>query len=196
MLSSLKNLALGAGLLALALAAANAAPATYKIDPNHTYPSFEADHMGGLSTWRGKFNRSSGSIVLDAAASTGSVEVIVDTASIDFGHDELNAHAKGADLFDVEKYPTAVFKGTLRNFKDGKPGEAVGTLTLHGVTRPLNLAIDAFLCKPHPVDQKEVCGADATAQFNRDEFGLDYGKAYGFRMPVKLRIQVEAIRED
>lgn len=90
-------------LVLVAAGASLAAPVKYDIDPGHTYPSFEADHMGGLSTFRGKFNTTSGTIVLDRAAETGSIEVNVDTGSIDFGHDELNAHAKSADMFDVAK---------------------------------------------------------------------------------------------
>lgn len=186
----------GAGLLALGLTAASADPVTYNIDPDHTYPSFEADHMGGLSTWRGKFNKSSGTIVLDVAAKTGTVEIVIDTASIDFGHDKMNEHAMSADMFDVEKHPTAVYKGKLTDFDGGKPGKVVGTLTLKGVTKPLTLEIDEFLCKQHPVAKKEVCGADASAEFKRDDFGVDYGKAYGFNQEVELEIQVEALRAD
>src|SRR5687768_1623387 len=84
---------------------AGAAPEKYNIDSGHTYPSFEADHNGGMSLWRGKFNKTSGSIVLDTAAKTGTVEVTIDMASIDFGHDRMNAHAISADMFDVAKYP-------------------------------------------------------------------------------------------
>ncbi|PMQ06631.1 hypothetical protein DyAD56_03985 [Dyella sp. AD56] len=53
-------------LLLLAAGTAHAAAATYVIDPAHTYPSFEADHFGGLSTWRGKFDRTSGKVALAA----------------------------------------------------------------------------------------------------------------------------------
>ena len=73
--------------------AANAAPVTYEIDPAHTYPSFEADHMGGLSVWRGKFDKTSGKILLDKAAKSGTVEVTVDTASVDYGLDKMNEKA-------------------------------------------------------------------------------------------------------
>lgn len=171
-----------------------AAPVTYDIDPNHTYPSFEADHMGGLSTLRGKVNKSSGKIVLDREAATGTVEVTMDMASIDFGHDKLNEHARSAELLDVAKFPTAVFKGTFSKFEGGEPKEVTGTLTLHGVTKPVTLEIDDFLCKNNPMTKKEVCGADAEASINRADFGVDYGKAYGFKMEVELQIQVEAVR--
>jgi polyisoprenoid-binding protein YceI len=184
------------GLLGLGLTAASAAPVTYDIDPDHTYPSFEADHMGGLSTWRGKFNRSSGTIVLDSAAKTGTVEVTIDMASVDFGHEKMNEHALSAEIFDVARYPTAVFKGVLTDFDDGKPGKAVGTLTLRGVTRPLTLDIDEFLCKQNPMTKRYVCGADAEAEFRRSDFGVDYGVAFGFKQEVELQIQVEAIRAE
>lgn len=191
-----KKAAIGGSLFALWLAVGSAEPVTYQIDPTHTHPSFEADHMGGLSTWRGKFNQASGTIVMDKAARTGTVEVTIDVGSIDFGNDKLNEHARSADMFDVAKYPTAVYKGELRDFEDGKPGKVVGTLTLHGVTRPLTLEIDEFLCKPHPVSKKEVCGADASAEFKRSDFGVSYGQAYGFKQEVELQIQVEAVRAD
>ena len=67
-----------AALLALPAAAVIAAPTTYQIEPTHTYPSFEADHMGGLSVWRGKFNKTSGSVTFDKAAQQGSVDITVD----------------------------------------------------------------------------------------------------------------------
>jgi polyisoprenoid-binding protein YceI len=181
--------------LACAATAALAAPVTYQIDPSHTYPSFEADHMWGLSVWRGKFTKSSGTIVLDQVASTGTVLVTIDTSSIDFGHDKLNEHAQSPDLFDVAKYPTAIFKGTLAKFQNGAPTEVDGEFTLHGVTKPLTLHIDQFLCKPNPMTHKEVCGADATATFNRADYGISFGQNFGFKMLVKLAIQVEAVRE-
>jgi polyisoprenoid-binding protein YceI len=187
---------------ALALAAtgvtglAIAAPVKYTVDPNHTYPSFKADHMGGLSVWRGKFNATSGTIALDKEAQTGTIDIKIDTASIDFGNDKLNKHASGAEMFDTEKFRVATYAGKLTNFKNGAPTEVDGTLTLHGVSKPVKLKIDKFLCKPHPMTKKEVCGADATGTLNRDDFGVSYGKAYGFNMDTTLEIQVEAGKAD
>jgi polyisoprenoid-binding protein YceI len=176
-------------------AAAQAAPVTYIIDPDHTYPSFEADHMG-ISVWRGKLNRSSGKVVLDKAAGQGTVEVAIDLASIDFGLDALNAWATGPEFFDVAKYPRATYKGKLGGFTNGAPSQVTGELTLHGVTRPVNLKINSFRCVPHPLLKRDFCGADALASFNRDDFGLDAGKPYGFKMEVLLRIQVEALQAE
>lgn len=179
---------------ACASALVSAAPVTYEIDPDHTYPSFETDHMGGLSRWRGKFNQSSGTVVVDREAGTGTLEVRIDTASIDFGHDKMNEHARSADMFDVAKHPVAVYKGTLTKFENGEPKEVEGMLTIKGVTKPVVLQIGRFLCKKHPMHGKEVCGADASGIIDRAEFGVDYGKNFGFDMKTELEIQVEAVR--
>jgi polyisoprenoid-binding protein YceI len=175
--------------------AATAAPVTYTLDPGHTYPSFEADHFDGLSVWRGKFNHTTGTVTLDRAAGTGSVDVTVDMASADFGNDALNVKAREPDLFDVAKHPHATYTGKLAGFVDGAPTRVDGTLTLRGVTRPLVLTLDSFKCIPDPMVKRERCGADALATFKRDDFGMDAGKDYGFRMDVTLRIQVEALAE-
>ena len=180
----------------LAAGLANAAPATYQIDPMHTYPSFSADHLAGLSVWRGKFNRSSGTITLDRTAATGEVDVQIDVASADFGLDAMNEKAIGPELFDTAKYPTAHYKGKLVDFKDGAPTRISGELTLHGVTRPVDLQLRSFKCMPHPLNKRELCGADAVAKIQRDEFGMDAGKAYGFDMGVELQIQVEALKNE
>lgn len=177
---------------ALAAGIATAAPVTYKIDPGHTYPSFAVDHMGGVSKWRGKFNTTSGTVVLDKEAQSGSVDIQIDTASIDFGHEKMNAHTMSPDMLDVQKFPTATYTGKLAKFKDGKPTEVEGSLTLHGVTKPVNLKINSFLCKPNPRTKQEVCGADASGKFSREDFGISYGKNFGFNMDVELQIQIEA----
>ena len=172
-----------------------AAESTYRIDPDHTYPSFEADHLGGLSVWRGKFNRSSGRIVMDRAAGTGTVEVEVDVASVDFGNDTMNDAARGAMLFHAARHPRATYRGRLVEFSGGKPAAVQGTLTLRGVERPLRLDIVSFRCMPHPLHKRELCGADARGTFARDAFDMTAGREYGFDMEVALRIQVEAVAE-
>src|SRR2546429_5671723 len=146
-----------------------------------------------MSVWRGKFDKTSGTIVLDKQKGTGTVDITVDTSSIDFGMPKLNEHARSAEMFDVEKYPTATYKGTLAGFKNGVPTEVDGQFTLHGVTHPLKLTINQFKCMTYPMDKKEHCGADASASFNRADYGLKFADTYGFKMDVKLAIQVEAV---
>ena len=181
------------GLLAIA-GSALAAPVTYNIDSSHTFPAFEADHMGGLSVWRGKFNSSAGKVVLDLAAKSGEVDVTVKTASIDFGDAKLNDEAKSAMMFDSAKYPNATYKGKISKWNGDAPAEVDGQFTLHGVTKPMKLTINSFLCKPNPMTRKETCGADASATFSRDVFGVDYGKSFGFKMDTKLLISIEAVK--
>ena len=166
---------------------------TYAIDPGHTYPSFEADHMG-VSILRGKFNKSSGTIVLDRAAKTGTIDITIDAASLDFGHDKLNTHAKGPDMFDVAKFPTATYKSKSITFKDDVPVSVDGELTLHGITKPVTLAINKFKCIMHPMLKREVCGADASTEFSRSDFGISYGTPM-LAPGVKLKIEVEAIKQ-
>lgn len=192
--------------LLLASGGAAAAPIHFTIDPDHTYPSFAADHMG-LSTWRGKFDHSSGTITLDRAKQTGTVHIVTKIDSINFGNPPLTQmvlrDAIPASLcktqctfFDAAKYPTATYDGRLADFVDGAPTRVVGKLTLHGVTRPLDLKIDHFKCVPDMmVKPRERCGADASATLDRADFGIDAGKSFGLDMKVGLQIQVEAVQD-
>jgi polyisoprenoid-binding protein YceI len=178
----------------LGVSSASAASTTYSVDPDHTHPSFEVDHFGGLSTWRGTFKKTSGTIELDTAAGTGTVDVLIDTATVDFAHDKLNAHVSSPEILDVSKYPTAEYKGKFVEFANGVPKTVSGNLTLHGVTKPVTLNINTFKCIEHPMLKKQVCGADASGTFNRADFGVNYGQQYGFKQDVLLRIQVEGIK--
>ena len=178
-------------LAALALPAA-AKPVTYDIDPTHTFPNFEADHMG-MSVWRGKFNHTTGRVALDKDAGSGDVSLTIDMASVDFGLDALNTEIAKPAYFDTAAHPTATYAGTLAGFVDGKPTRVDGTLTFRGVTRPVVLEIRSFKCMPHPIFKRDWCGADAYGTFDRAAFGMDAGKDWGFSMDVALRIQVEAL---
>ena len=142
----------------VALAAAGSAsaePARYEIDASHTFPSFEADHLGGLSTWRGKFNTNSGSVTMDREAGSGEVEIVIDAASVDFGHDGMNAHALKEDILDIARFPRATYRGALVDFVDGAPTRVDGTLTLRGVSLPVPLTINRFKCMEPPRLKKE-----------------------------------------
>lgn len=165
---------------------------TYEIDSNHTYPAFEADHLGGLSVWRGKITSTTGTVILDKEQQTGSVNVTMDMGSIDLGHAGLNDHVKQPEILDIAQFPIATYVGRLANFRDGAPTLVEGELTLHGVTQPVTLTINKFLCKQHPMARREVCGADASATINRADFGVSYGQPL-FDMGVTLRISIEAL---
>jgi len=192
-----KNLLIAAAGALVAVASFNvmAEEATYQLDPNHTAPSFEADHFGGLSVWRGKFSKGSGTVTLDRAAQKGTLDATIDMTTVDIGNEKLNGELKSAQFFDAEKFPTATYKGMSMKFKGDVPVEVIGELTLHGVTKPVNLKIDSFKCIMHPMLKKEVCGTESTATFNRDDFGIAWGKEYGFKMKTTLHIQAEGVKQ-
>ena len=138
---------------ALAVAASSASAQTYNIDPGNTYPSFEADHLG-ISFWRGKFNKTSGKVVLDSAAKTGSIDIIIDASTIDFDHAKMNDHARGKDMLNVEKFPTVTYKSTALKFDGDKLVAVEGEMTMMGVTKPMALKVNSFKCIMHPMLKK------------------------------------------
>ena len=191
---SLKQCLLAA-VIAGAAFPAIAAPDNYTIDPAHTYPNIEFSHMG-ISVWRGKFNKTSGKVVLDRASRSGTVEVSIDISSINFGLAAMDEKARSDDFFDTAKFPTATYKGKL-SFAGDKPKSIDGRITIRGITRPATLSINLFNCMPHPMLKKEVCGADAEGELNWSEYGMkmsQYGQ--GDAGKVRLRIQVEAIKDE
>lgn len=165
----------------------------YVIDSSHTYPNFSINHLG-FSVMHGRFNETSGSLVYDPEAGTGSVEVVISAASIDTGHEKRDAHLRNSDFFHVESHPEITFSSTNASF-EGDSGSVEGELTILGVTKPVTLAVDSIICKAHPMNQKRVCGFNATTTIKRSEFGMEYGVPV-IGDEVTLRLQVEAIHED
>lgn len=166
---------------------------TYEIDPTHTFPTFEISHLG-LSTFRGRFDKTSGTITLDLAKKTGSVDVTIDANSVSTGVAKLDEHLKNADFFDTAKYPTITFKSTKFKFDGNELDEVEGLLTMHGVTKPVTLDVDDFVCKPHPMTQKPACGANLEAKIQRSQWGIStYSPNVGEE--VKLKIEVEAMKK-
>ncbi len=167
----------------------------YTVDPNHTYPSFEAPHIAGISMWRGKFTKTSGKVMLDRQAKSGSVDITVDATSVDSGNAKLDEHLKGDKFFEAAMYPTITFKSSKVKFSGDAPSEVDGTLTLHGVSKPVTLTVKSFKCVPHPMLKVELCGADVYTEINRADFGMKYGVEMVGSPTVKLSIQVEALKE-
>jgi polyisoprenoid-binding protein YceI len=183
-------------LAALAVSAAFALPAaaadSYTIDASHTYPGFEINHLG-FSTMRGTFDATSGSVTLDPAAKGGSIEITIDTGSIDTGHAKRDEHLKGEEFFNVAQFPSMTYKAAKLRFNGDKLAGADGELTLLGVTKPVSLTVTSFNCGVHPMNKKQVCGANATATIKRSEFGMKtYVPAVGDE--VKISIEVEAVK--
>lgn len=170
-----------------------AEPETYVIDSRHTFPSFEIDHIG-YSIQRGRFNETSGKVVIDTANQTGSVNVTIKTASLDTGLAELEQELLKPEFFDPAKFPTIEYKSNRMLFKGEEPVGVEGLMTLHGQTKPLNLTIDSFKCGIHPINLKHVCGANVSGKMKRSDFGLTK-YAPMLTDDVKISIQIEAFRQ-
>ena len=189
----LKRLALISTLAATFAAPALAAPETFVIDGNHTFPRFEYSHFG-YSTQQSRFNKTTGTIVIDRAAKTGSVDVTIDTKSVDTGSDLFNGHIQAEDFFHTEKHPTITFKSTGLSFSGDKLASVDGNLTIKGVTKPVKLEVTSFHCMDHPLAKKEACGANAVTTIKRSEFGAGKFAPY-VGDDVKLVIAVEALKQ-
>jgi len=188
----MKRLALFAA-LAAASVAVQAAPVTYTIDNSHTYPHFTYNHLG-FSNQTHKFDKTSGTVVLDRKAKTGSVDVTIYATSVNTGYALFNEHIQAADYFDTTVYPTLTFKSTGMKFKGDQPVSVAGNLTIKGVTKPVTLKITHFKCQPHPMLKVEACGANATTQVKRSEFNM--GKNVPFVSDeVTLTIAIEAVNK-
>ena len=185
-------------LVAIAVAAslssaAFAASETYIIEGTHTMPRFEYSHFG-YSTQVSRFDKTSGTITLNRAAKTGSVDVVIDAKSVNTGYPLFNEHIQGEDFFDTAKYPTITFKSKALKFDGDKLASVDGDLTIKGVTRPVTLTVTSFHCMPHPMRKKDACGANATTKIKRSEFNAGKHAPY-VSDEVTLTIPVEAVKE-
>ena len=180
--------------------AAMASPESYTIDPTHTYAYFELEHLG-VSNQRGRFDRTSGKFTLDRAAKSGSVELNIETASASTGDNvkgsrprTLDDHLKTADFFNVAEFPRASFKSTGVKFSGDSPAEIAGNLTLIGVTKPVTLKVERWVCKDNPMSKKPMCGGNATVTLKRTDFGMKYGVP-GIGDEVRLWVSIEGYKD-
>ena len=187
------RLALATAIATSLSASALAAPETFAIDGTHTFPRFSYSHFG-YSKQLSRFNKTTGKIILDKEAKTGSVDVTIDMKSVDTGYDVFNSHIQGEDFLDTEKYPTATFKSTKVHFEGDKPVAVEGNLTIKGVTKSMTLTIDSFQLMPHPMLKKDALGANASAKIKRSDFNAGKHAPY-VGDEVTLDIGVEAIKE-
>ncbi len=191
----MKRLALIASFAAAAVLSSQAfaAPETFVIDNNHTFPSFSYSHFG-YTVQTSRFNKTSGKVILDRAAHTGAVEVTIDTPSVDTGSPLFNEHIQGADFLDTAKFPTATFTSTKVTFDGDKPATIDGNLTLKGITRPVTLKVTGYQLMPHPMVKKDAIGANATTTVKRTDFNAGKYAPY-VGDDVTITIAIEAIKE-
>jgi polyisoprenoid-binding protein YceI len=186
----MKKLALG--LVALSLAAPVMAD-NYTFDPTHTYPNFTISHLG-FSTMHGRFNTTSGKLVMDRAKGTGSVDIVIETASIDTAFAKRDEHLRSPDFFNAAEFPKITFKSTKVTFQGDTKASVEGNLTIMGVTKPVTLSVDRIFCGVHPFNKKDVCGFEATTAIKRSDFGVKYGlPAIGD--DVAITLEAEAVKD-
>lgn len=179
--------------LAGAAAAARAEPATYAIDPTHTFVYFEVRHQG-LSTARGRFDRKSGTVTLDRAAGTGRAQISFEAASVNTGVVPFDGALRGANYLNAAQFPTVTFDGDRFVFDGDRLAEVGGQLTLLGRSLPVTLRAAFWSCVVNTRLNREVCGGDFTTRIRRSEWGMTQGIP---TVPdeVGLVIQVEGIRQ-
>ncbi len=178
-------------LLSLSTMAA-AAPLSYTIDPAHTYPHFAISHLG-FSTLHGRFNHTRGKLIIDEAAHSGSVEVVIDAASIDTAHKKRDDHLRSPDFLNAVEFPEITYRSSHVTLHDGSATVA-GELTIMGVSRPVTLDVQHIKCGVNPISKKAACGFDASATIKRSDFGITYGLP-GIGDEMQLTFEVEAIRD-
>ncbi len=193
----MKRLSLIAVLLIALPAVVSAKEERFTVDPNHTFPHFKINHLG-FSTMHGHFGKTSGKIKMDQAAGTGSVDIVIDAASIYTGMKKRDDHLRSPDFLNVVEFPEITYKSNkVKYHHGGKMATVTGDLTIKGVTRSVVLEVASINCGINPMDPtktKYVCGFDATANIKRSEYDVSFAlPAIGDEMA--LSFEVEAIRD-
>lgn len=192
-MTQLNRIATALAFTTLAATSAIAAPKTFEVDGSHTFPRFSYSHFG-YSTQVSRFDNTTGTVVFDADAKTGSVEISIDMKSVNTGFTDFNGHLQGEDFLDTAKFPKATFKSTKVNFQDGKPASIEGQLTIKGITKAVTLTVTSFQAMPHPMLKKDAIGANAFTMIKRSEFNAGKYAPY-VGDDVRIEIALEAIQK-
>jgi polyisoprenoid-binding protein YceI len=190
-MTSFKKIAAALAFASAAAGSALAAPVTYNVDGSHTFPRFSYSHFG-LSTQLSSFSNTTGKVVFDTEAKTGSVDITIDMKSVNTGFADFNGHIQGEDFLDTTQFPTATFKSTKVVFEGDKPKVIEGKLTLKGVTKPVTLQVTSFLAMPHPMMKKPALGANAFTTIKRSDFNAGKFAPY-VGDEVRIDIALEAV---
>jgi polyisoprenoid-binding protein YceI len=192
-MTKLNRIAAALAFATLAATSAIAAPKTFEVDGSHTFPRFAYSHFG-YSTQISRFDKTTGTVVFDADAKTGSVDISIDMKSVNTGFADFNGHIQGEDFLDTAKFPQATFKSTKVNFQDGKPASIEGQLTIKGITKAVTLTVTSFQAMAHPMLKKDAIGANAFTVIKRSEFNAGkYAPYVGDE--VRIEIALEAIQK-
>lgn len=176
-----------------AAATAQAAPITYAIDGSHTFSSFSYSHLG-FSIQLSRFEKTSGLVIFDGEAKSATVDVVIETKSVNTGFAPFNDRIQEEDLLDTNQFPQATFRSTRVIFEDDKPRLIEGDLTIKGITKPVTLTVTWFAAKLHPMLLKRAIGANAHTTIKRSDFNV--GKYAPFvGDDVRIDVAIEAIAQ-
>ena len=191
-MKSFKQLSAALALVTLAAGSAMAAPVTYTVDGSHTFPRFSYSHFG-YSTQLSSFGKTTGTVVFDAQAKTGAVDIVIDTTTVNTGFADFNGHIQGEDFLDTAKFPKATFKSTKVVFEGDKPASIEGQLTIKGVTKPVTLTVTSFQAMPHPMMKVPALGANAFVTIKRSEYNAGkYAPYVGDEVRIDIAIEAQA----
>ena len=161
--------------------AVSAATDSYTFDPLHTSVSFSIDHLG-LAMIHGRFSKYSGKFSIDRTAKTGSVELAVETVSVDTNDNDKgnrprsrDEHLRSTDFFNAAEFPRMTYKSSHATFAGDVPTAVEGNLTLLGVTKSVALTVERFKCNPATATAKERCGGIVSGKIKRSDFGMKRG---------------------
>jgi len=165
----------------------------YKIDRNHSYPHFAIDHMG-ISTLWGRFDLTTGIIIMDRENNNGHVDIKVSSVSVNTGLHKRDDQLRSPDFLNVMEYPDIKYVSRNIIFDGRYKAKVDGDLTLLGVTKAVTLNVNRIRCGANPVTKQEVCGFEATAEIKRSDFGNTFAyPTVGDN--IRLWFQIEAIKE-
>ncbi len=145
---------------------------TWQIDPNHSASQFSVRHLG-ISTVRGVFQKTTGTVVYDSAdPSKTQIDATIDTSSVDTRVERRDNDLRSPNFLDVAKYPTITFKS--KSVQPAGPGKmkVTGDLTIHGVTKEVVLDVDGPSSPMQAMGGMRM-GAEATTKINRHDFGVN-----------------------
>ena len=186
-----KHISAALALATLAAGSVLATPVSYTVDSTHTFPRFSYSHFG-YSTQISSFGKTTGTVVFDAQAKTGAVDIVIDTTTVNTGFADFNGHIQGEDFLDTAKFPKATFKSTKVVFEGDKPASIEGQLTIKGVTKPVTLTVTSFQATPHPMMKVPAMGANAFVTIKRSEYNAGKYAPY-VGDDVRIDIAIEAM---
>jgi polyisoprenoid-binding protein YceI len=168
-------------------------PGTFALDTSHSQIGFTVRHMM-IAKVRGHFSATEGTLVVAEDPTASTVTITASTGSIDTRDEGRDGHLKSPDFLDAEQYPTITFTGTGITDEGGGTFALVGDLTVHGVTKPLQLEVEYNGVGQDPWGNQRI-GFTAKGEVNREDFGLTWNQALetgGVLVGKEAKIEIDA----